>query len=61
MILRCYICNSDIQDPTIDPRDGRWRPCYVCEAAIDEYVGNDYDDDDDDPYEYYEDEDGDLL
>lgn len=37
-MTRCYICDVELDEPKIDPRDGKARPCSDCEQAIDEAV-----------------------
>lgn len=32
--MRCNICDSVINEPRIDPRDHKIRPCEKCEASI---------------------------
>lgn len=44
--MRCYICNSFIQEPTIDPRDGSINPCPTCMGEISDTL-EDYDSDND--------------
>lgn len=28
--MKCHICDEDLDDPTIDPRDGKFMPCSKC-------------------------------
>ncbi len=32
--MKCAICDSNDDNITIDPRDGRFRPCFVCQGII---------------------------
>lgn len=36
--MRCHICDTLMEDPKIDPRDGKYRPCSDCEEAIGEII-----------------------
>lgn len=35
-MAHCYICDGGIDEPKIDPRDGKIRPCSVCEDVVQE-------------------------
>lgn len=54
-MARCYICDTYIEKPEIDPRDGQLRPCNTCEEAIEEDIRGDdeefyfFDESDEDP------------
>lgn len=37
-MTRCYICDVELDEPKIDHRDGKVRPCSDCEQVIDEAV-----------------------
>ena len=47
----CYICGTGMEEPRLDPRDMKTRPCSHCEFIIAEMV-NEHDDD----YEFVTDE-----
>lgn len=47
----CWICDAPMQEPRLDPRDMKTRPCSHCESIINEMV-NEYDED----YEFITDE-----
>lgn len=47
----CYICGGGMEEPRLDPRDMKTRPCSHCESIIAECV-NEADDD----YEFVTDE-----
>ena len=47
----CYICGGGMEEPRLDPRDMKTRPCSHCEYIIAECV-NEADDD----YEFVTDE-----
>ena len=32
--MSCYICDKPIDEPRLDPRDMKTRPCSTCEAII---------------------------
>lgn len=36
--MRCAICDCQDDNITIDPRDGRFRPCFVCQGVITEAI-----------------------
>lgn len=38
--MRCYICDTYIEDPKIDPRDGKVMPCNDCLSEIDEALSD---------------------
>lgn len=42
---RCYICDTYIETPEIDSRDGRIKPCTECEHWVDEASREGTDDD----------------
>jgi hypothetical protein len=48
--MSCYICDRQVDEPKLDPRDMKTAPCGTCEAAIQECldgypkVGEDPDD-----------------
>jgi NAD-dependent SIR2 family protein deacetylase len=43
-LARCYICDSYIERPTIDPKTNKIRHCDACDNEIQEAVG-DFDED----------------
>lgn len=40
----CYICGTGMEEPRLDPRDMKTRPCTHCEAIISECVNEEDDD-----------------
>lgn len=34
--MRCYICDAQDDNISWDPRDKRFRPCFVCQGVITE-------------------------
>lgn len=32
--MRCHICDSQDDSISIDPRDGKYRPCSTCQNVI---------------------------
>ena len=32
--MRCNICDEQDDNISIDPRDGKFRPCFVCQGVI---------------------------
>ena len=50
--MRCNICDSEDDSISIDPRDGRFRPCVVCQGVIqDSLYEDDEEDNEDEPEE----------
>lgn len=49
----CWICGSPMEEPRLDPRDMKTRPCSHCEAIIAECVNER---DDDYEFDVYDDE-----
>lgn len=43
--MRCYICDSRDDNISIDPRDGKTRPCFVCQGIILDAIETDPEDD----------------
>jgi hypothetical protein len=50
----CYICSGGMEEPRLDPRDMKTRPCSRCEAIIAETAG--LNDEDEDVWEPFDDE-----
>ncbi len=38
--MKCFICDRNLKDLKIDPRDGKIKPCSVCEEIIDENLAD---------------------
>lgn len=38
--MRCYICDTPLEDPKFDRRDGKVRPCSSCEDVIDDALAD---------------------
>lgn len=36
--MKCYICDGNIEDPAIDHRDMKFKPCRKCESVIQDCV-----------------------
>lgn len=39
MTTPCYICGKGMEEPRLDSRDMKTRPCSTCEEIIQETVG----------------------
>jgi hypothetical protein len=44
--MRCYICDSQDDNISWDPKDGRYRSCFVCQGIITDCVATEPDDED---------------
>lgn len=58
--MRCHICNADMNEVYVDERDGSFRPCYECEAVVQESLEYWEQQEDDDTYILDEDFDEDF-
>lgn len=54
---RCYICDSFIETPRIDPKTGKMRHCSDCDDHIQDALGDFETDDDQLEFDFLDEED----